>query len=110
MKRYLPRENDCAIDPTVGRRISRMEERYGTPPFATVWLRTDRCGIAFDAALPKMEQVISGLDEDLKATGSLSVTRIGAPDGCEFHSAPSLRVLPIKTRIWIFKLLRCCGL
>ena len=58
---------------TVGRRISRMEERYGTPLFAkspSGYALTD-AGSRLIPHAEKMEQVISGLDEDLgQATGS----------------------------------------
>ena len=56
------------IDPaTVGRRISRMEERYGTPLFAkspSGYALTD-AGSRLMPHAERMEQVISGLDEDL---------------------------------------------
>ena len=83
------------IDPaTVGRRISRMEERYGTPLFAkspSGYALTD-AGSRLMPHAEKMEQVISGLDEDLgQATGSLSgQIRIGAPDGCANFILPQV--------------------
>jgi len=83
------------IDPaTVGRRISRMEERYGTPLFAkspSGYALTD-AGSRLMPHAEKMEQVISGLEEDLgQATGSLSgQIRIGAPDGCANFILPQI--------------------
>ena len=83
------------IDPaTVGRRISRMEERYSTPLFAKSpkgYALTD-AGSRLMPHAERMEQVISGLDEDLgQATGSLSgQIRIGAPDGCANFILPQV--------------------
>ncbi|NBR35411.1 MAG: LysR family transcriptional regulator [Rhodobacteraceae bacterium] len=83
------------IDPaTVGRRIARMEEAFGTPLFAKSpnGYALTEAGTRLIGHAERVEQAMFGLSEDLSGTsGSLSgQIRIGAPDGCANFLLPQV--------------------
>lgn len=83
------------IDPaTVGRRVARMEEAFGTPLFAkspTGYALTE-AGTRVLRHAERVEQVMFGMAEDVSGTSGLlsGQIRIGAPDGCANFLLPQV--------------------
>jgi len=86
---------DLKVDPaTVGRRIARLEEAFGTPLFAKSpqgYAPTD-AGQRLLAHAEQAEQAMEGAVEELAGkSGKLSgQIRIGAPDGCANFILPQV--------------------